>query len=124
MVLGEDDFADGIELIHQAAGAWGHETVPPAGAMIETPAAVFSAAGIVGQADFVSLGTNDLVQFVSPPIVTSPTSSTRSRSCFRAIEHTVRQCGEVGCPVSVCGEAAGHPWTASLRVGLGSTGSA
>jgi phosphoenolpyruvate-protein phosphotransferase (PTS system enzyme I) len=91
--------------------------------MIETPAAVFLIDQILDEVDFVSLGTNDLTQFVlaadRDAIDLIDGYSVLHPSVLRAILRVVEAARERDCPVSVCGEAAGDPATAALLVGLG-----
>jgi phosphoenolpyruvate-protein phosphotransferase (PTS system enzyme I) len=93
------------------------------GAMIETPAAVFGIEQILEEADFVSIGTNDLTQFIlaadRDAVDLLEDYSPLHPSVLRAIHQVVRAARSRGCPVSVCGEAAGDPAMAALLVGLG-----
>jgi signal transduction protein with GAF and PtsI domain len=64
MVIGSHDFGLARQIVHQMSEEMGLDAVPSLGAMIETPAAVFTVEEILEQADFISLGTNDLTQLV------------------------------------------------------------
>jgi phosphoenolpyruvate-protein kinase (PTS system EI component) len=97
--------------------------MPPLGAMIETPAALFALEDILGIVDFVSIGTNDLTQFI---LAVDRNEAELIEDCtvhhpavIRAIAKVVRACREADRDVCVCGEAAGDPMTACLLVGLG-----
>ena len=95
----------------------------PVGAMIETPAAVFSLDAILDLADFVSIGTNDLTQFVLAAdrnaAATAADFSVLHPSVLRAVKTVIGAAADRGKDVSVCGEAAGSPAVAPLLVGLG-----
>jgi phosphoenolpyruvate-protein phosphotransferase len=92
------------------------------GAMIETPAAALRAAEIAAEADFLSIGTNDLVQYTlgldrERPVATAHTAG--HPAVLGHIASVVQAAHERGLTVEVCGEAAGEPELAALLVGLG-----
>ncbi len=95
------------------------------GVMIETPAAVWLATPLAREADFFSIGTNDLVQF----ILAVSRSETEVASLYRpnhpAILHALRQvlasADSEGIDVCVCGEMAADPFHVPLLLGLGVT---
>jgi phosphoenolpyruvate-protein phosphotransferase len=123
MVLGDADLRDAKERLRAATDGAGGTPRIEIGAMIETPAAVFLIDQILDEVDFVSLGTNDLTQFVlaadRDAIDLIDGYSVLHPSVLRAMVRVVEAARERGCPVSVCGEAAGDPATAALLVGLG-----
>ena len=95
---------------------------PRVGAMIETPEAAARAEEIVASADFVSIGTNDLVQYTLELDRELPLASTLAAATPVVLAHirdVVRAAHAVGRAVEVCGEAAGEPPVAALLVGLG-----
>ena len=73
--------------------------------------------------DFISLGTNDLAQFILAIDRASPEStgalSFLQPSVLRATDQVIRAAAEQAVELSVCGEAAGELSTACLLVGLG-----
>jgi phosphoenolpyruvate-protein phosphotransferase len=92
------------------------------GAMIETPAAARRAAEIAAEADFLSIGTNDLVQYTleldrGRPVASAATAA--EPIVLRLIAQVVDAAHAAGKTVEVCGEAAGEPAVAALLVGLG-----
>jgi phosphoenolpyruvate-protein phosphotransferase len=92
------------------------------GAMIETPAAAARAAEIAAEADFVSIGTNDLVQYTLGLDRERPVATVQSAADPEVLGHIARvveAAHEQGLAVEVCGEAAGEPELAVLLVGLG-----
>jgi len=110
-------------LVAEAARATGWpERLPPIGAMIETPAGVRRAGEIALEADFLSIGTNDLVQYALGLDRELPLASARSAAdpiVLGLVRDVVGAAERVGLTVEVCGEAAGEPQLAVLLVGLG-----
>lgn len=64
MVLGESDLQQGVDRFRSIAAQISPQSTPAIGAMIETPSALFALDQILKVADFVSVGTNDLTQFM------------------------------------------------------------
>jgi phosphoenolpyruvate-protein kinase (PTS system EI component) len=92
------------------------------GAMIETPEAAGRAAEIAAEADFLSIGTNDLVQYTlgldrERPIASAATAA--EPIVLRLIAQVVEAAHAAGKTVEVCGEAAGETAVAALLIGLG-----
>jgi phosphoenolpyruvate-protein kinase (PTS system EI component) len=123
MVLGEGDLREAIAQVHLAAAEEGLTHLPRIGAMIETPSALFSLPQILRQVDFVSIGTNDLTQFMLAAdrnaVQLAEDYSVLHPAVLRAVRHVVEACRDADREVSVCGEAAGDAETAGLLVGLG-----
>lgn len=123
MVLGADDLHDVIAMLGQVVADEGLNRTPRIGAMIETPSAVFTVDEILDQADFLSIGTNDLTQYMlaadRDALDSMDSYSVLHPAVLRAIRQVVRAADARGRPVCVCGEAAGDPNVASLLVGLG-----
>jgi phosphotransferase system enzyme I (PtsP) len=93
------------------------------GAMLEVPALAFMLPQIMRSADFVSIGSNDLLSFVFAVDRTNPRVARRydslspaSLTLFRQI---VRSSAEAGGDLSLCGEMAGRPLDAMALIGLG-----
>jgi phosphotransferase system enzyme I (PtsP) len=93
------------------------------GAMIEAPSMVWHLDALLPMTDFVSVGTNDLLQYMFAADRGNPRVSDRfdplSPPFLRALEAIQRACAETGTPVSVCGEMAGRPLEAFALVALG-----
>jgi phosphoenolpyruvate-protein kinase (PTS system EI component) len=110
-------------LVADAARAIGWTgALPGIGAMIETPAGVRSASEIALEADFLSIGTNDLVQYALGLDRELPLASARTAAdpvVLRLVRDVVAAAERTGLSVEVCGEAAGEPQLAALLVGLG-----
>jgi phosphoenolpyruvate-protein kinase (PTS system EI component) len=95
---------------------------PRVGAMIETPEAAARAGEIAAEADFVSIGTNDLVQYTLRLDRELPLASALAAGSPQVLGHVgavVEAAHALGRAVEVCGEAAGEPPVAALFVGLG-----
>lgn len=93
------------------------------GAMIEAPSLIWHLDALLPMTDFVSVGTNDLMQYLFAADRGNPRVSDRydplSPPALRALEQIQRACAETGTPVSVCGEMAGRPLEAFALVALG-----
>ena len=95
----------------------------PLGAMVEVPSAAVMAKELVQEVDFVSIGTNDLIQYSlavdrSNDLVADlyrPTSPAVLRLVAKVIEAGKAE----GVPVSMCGEMASDPLMVPVLVGLG-----
>ncbi|MBW0106044.1 phosphoenolpyruvate--protein phosphotransferase, partial [Pseudonocardia sp. KRD291] len=96
-----------------------------AGVMIEVPAAVLSADEILREVDFVSVGTNDLAQYLFAADRQSGPVAALNDPWQPALLRLIGMLGEAsartGTPVGVCGEAAADPALAPVLVGLGAT---
>ncbi|XVH31348.1 phosphoenolpyruvate--protein phosphotransferase [Haloferacaceae archaeon DSL9] len=96
---------------------------PELGVMIETPAAVLCADALASRVDFLSIGTNDLAQYVMAAQRdidrTSSLQDPLQPAVLRAIERTVRAGRDGDAWVGMCGEMAGDPELTRLLVGLG-----
>ncbi|MDH3254438.1 MAG: phosphoenolpyruvate--protein phosphotransferase [Acidobacteriota bacterium] len=93
------------------------------GVMIEVPAAAMGARGLAREADFFSIGTNDLIQYAMAVDRNNDHVSHLYRPMHPAILLMIRlvvnAAAEAGIDVSVCGEMAGDPLAASVLAGLG-----
>ncbi len=94
-----------------------------AGVMIEIPAAALTAREVFAVTDFVSLGTNDLAQYVFAADRQLGAVAALNDPWQPALLRLIAQVGEAamatGKPAGVCGEAAGDPMLACVLVGLG-----
>ncbi|MFC7368180.1 phosphoenolpyruvate--protein phosphotransferase [Vreelandella zhaodongensis] len=104
------------------ASEMGLDSRPRLGAMIEVPSAALCADSLATEADFLSIGTNDLTQYTLAMDREDPALSARADvlhpAVLRLIQTTVE--GAKGhCPVGVCGAAASDDLAAPLLVALG-----
>jgi phosphotransferase system, enzyme I, PtsP len=93
------------------------------GAMFEVPALAWQLKELLSRVDFLSVGSNDLRQFLFASDRGSPRIADRydtlSPGMLGILELLVRECGAVGKPLSLCGEMAGQPIDAMALIGLG-----
>ena len=93
------------------------------GAMVEVPAAALGAAGLAAQVDFLSIGTNDLVQYTMAAergnAGVAGLSDPVHPAVLRLIAAVTDAAGRHACRVAVCGEAGSDPAALPLLVGLG-----
>jgi phosphoenolpyruvate-protein phosphotransferase (PTS system enzyme I) len=95
----------------------------PLGAMIEIPAAALIARQLAAEVDFLSLGTNDLVQYVlaadREDETIAPYYQPLHPAVLRLIGSVADVARETGRPLTICGDIAGDPLYTELLLGLG-----
>jgi phosphotransferase system enzyme I (PtsP) len=95
------------------------------GAMVEVPSLLFELDQIMPEADFVSIGSNDLVQFLTAADRANPRVSKAydpiALPRLRAIRLVVDAAARHGKPVTMCGELAGKPIEALALMAIGMT---
>lgn len=97
--------------------------MPPIGVMVEVPAAVYQAQELAARVDFLSVGSNDLTQY----LLAVDRNNARVADLYhslhpavlRALQKVVKDSHSQGIPVSICGELAGDPAAALLLVAMG-----
>ncbi|APZ42182.1 phosphoenolpyruvate--protein phosphotransferase [Acidihalobacter ferrooxydans] len=97
--------------------------VPQRGVMIEVPSAVYLAEALARRVDYLSVGTNDLVQY----LLAVDRNNTRVASLYHPLHPAVLQALQQACegahragkPIYVCGEMAGDPAAVILLLGMG-----
>jgi len=112
---------------HELAWAARRGRPPPravrVGAMIEAPSLVWHLDALLPMTDFVSVGTNDLLQYLFAADRGNSRVSERydplSPPALRVLKTICDACAELGTPVSVCGEMAGRPLEAFALIALG-----
>lgn len=97
--------------------------MPKVGVMVEVPAAVYQIKAIAERVDFLSVGSNDLTQYLlavdrNNPRVADVYDSFHP-SVLEALDAIVRGAHEVCRPVSICGEMAGNPASAIILMAMG-----
>lgn len=95
----------------------------PVGMMVEVPAAVMLAEDFAREADFFSIGTNDLIQYTLAVDRADPAVAALYRSGDPAILRLIRKVVEAGqterIPVTVCGQMSSSPIYVPLLIGMG-----
>ncbi len=127
LVATVEEFRTARALVDQEL-AWAHAARPAVvlrvGAMIKAPTLIWRLDALLPMTDFVSIGTNDLMQYLfAADQGQRPGSSDRSDLlCLRPCAYSRPSndaCAETGTPVSVCGEIAGRPPEAFALIALG-----
>ncbi|MGI1679650.1 MAG: phosphoenolpyruvate--protein phosphotransferase [Cellvibrionaceae bacterium] len=97
--------------------------LPPIGVMIEVPAAVYQARELASRSDFLSVGSNDLTQYLLAVDRNNARVSDLYHSfhpaVIRALQYIVHEGHSQAIPVSICGEMAGDPGAAILLAAMG-----
>jgi phosphotransferase system enzyme I (PtsP) len=97
--------------------------LPPIGVMVEVPAAVYQARALARRVDFLSVGSNDLTQYLLAVDRNNARVAelyhTLHPSVIRALADVAAACREEGKPVGICGELAGEPQGAVLLLAMG-----
>ncbi len=109
-----------------AAAGVAHDTQVQLGAMVEIPAMAIAIEPFAETLDFLSIGTNDLIQYVLAidrgDRDVASLYDPMHPAVLRLIAHTINAGERVGKPVSVCGEMAGDVRVTRMLLGLGLTG--
>jgi phosphotransferase system enzyme I (PtsI) len=128
MLASLNELDQALELIEQAKAGLARDGVAfnpdtPIGGMIEVPAAALAAEWFARKLDFLSIGTNDLIQYT---LAIDRTDDAVAHlydplhpAVIQLIAHTLKVGQRLKCPVSVCGEMAGDPRLTRLLLGLG-----
>ncbi|MFA9419636.1 MAG: phosphoenolpyruvate--protein phosphotransferase [Gammaproteobacteria bacterium] len=128
MISGQSELDDSLILIHRVKDELEDEigeqlAFPPVGAMIEVPSAVYQIEDICLLVDFVSIGTNDLTQYLLAVDRNNENVAELFSSLHPAVLKAMQQILEgarrMNTPVSVCGEMAGDPLGVMALLGLG-----
>jgi len=93
------------------------------GAMLEVPSLAEMLDQLLPRVDFISIGTNDLTQFLFAADRSDPRLAQRydwlSPAILRFLKRVLDQCRAAGVPARICGEMGGRPLEAMALVGLG-----
>ncbi|WP_179574752.1 phosphoenolpyruvate--protein phosphotransferase [Pseudomonas sediminis] len=127
MISGIQELEEALHLIHRAWGEVRDEgtdvPLPPIGLMIEIPAAVYQTRELARQVDFLSVGSNDLTQYLLAVDRNNPRVADLydflHPAVLQALQKVVHDAHLEGKPVSICGEMAGDPAAAVLLLAMG-----
>ncbi|MCE5361879.1 phosphoenolpyruvate--protein phosphotransferase [Pseudomonas anguilliseptica] len=130
MISGIQELEEALHLIHRAWGEVRDEgtdvPLPPIGVMIEIPAAVYQTRELARQVDFLSVGSNDLTQYLLAVDRNNPRVADLydflHPAVLQALRIVVAGAHAEGKPVSICGEMAGDPACAVLLMAMGFDG--
>ncbi|MGI9251563.1 MAG: phosphoenolpyruvate--protein phosphotransferase [Pseudohongiellaceae bacterium] len=129
MVSNVNEVEAAMQLIHKACNELkreekGHKVkFPPVGVMIELPAAVYQTRTLARMVDFISVGSNDLTQYLlavdrnNPRVANLYTSF--HPAVLQALQHIADETHAENKVVSICGEMAGDPGGAMLLMAMG-----
>jgi len=127
MISNVNEVNDALQLIKRAYRELLQEHLdvkfPPIGVMIELPAAVYQTRALAKLVDFISVGSNDLTQYLlavdrNNPRVANLYSAFHP-AVLSALHHVVSKAQQEKKPVSICGEMAGDPGAAVLLMAMG-----
>lgn len=116
------------KLVDQTRRALRSEGVPfgedvKTGVMIEVPAAAVCIDAILRETDFISIGSNDLIQYLVAADRDNPKVAhlcePLSPAIFRVLQMVLDACRRTGTSVTVCGEMAGQPRSVLVLFGMG-----
>lgn len=124
MVADEEDLDLVLGLVADARAAVPDAPAPRVGIMVEVPSAVLLADRLAARVEFMSIGTNDLTQYLLAADRSNAALASRQDplhpAVLRAIGRVVEAARSVpACDLAVCGEMAGDPAGAQLLVGIG-----
>ncbi len=127
MISSVEELEESLELIrrcHNEVVSEGYsQPFPPIGVMIEVPSAVFLAPALAARVDFLSVGSNDLTQY----LLAVDRNNARVADLYHplhpsvigALRTIVSAAHGAGKTVSICGELAGDPRSVALLIALG-----
>ncbi|WP_062261790.1 phosphoenolpyruvate--protein phosphotransferase [Endozoicomonas arenosclerae] len=127
MVTSVFEVEEALHLIHRAHGEVLSEglpvMMPPVGVMIEVPAAVYQVRELAQRVDFLSIGSNDLTQYLLAVDRNNPRVADLYHSfhpaVLQALRKIVEDCHKEGRTVGICGEMAGDPVASVLLLAMG-----
>jgi phosphoenolpyruvate-protein phosphotransferase len=123
MIVDAGELAAARAVLDEARAALGITAPVPLGVMIETPAAAMLAGSLARDADFLSIGSNDLTQYALAADRGNPAVASMVDALHPAVLHLIARAAEGarahGCWLGVCGGIASDPVAAPILIGLG-----
>lgn len=127
MISSVHEVDEALHLIHRAFAEVLEEgfsvEMPKIGVMVEVPAAVWQIRELAQRVDFLSVGSNDLTQYLLAVDRNNPRVANLYQAFHPAVLNALKTIADhahaVGKPVSVCGELAGDPMGAVLLLAMG-----
>ncbi|QQD22580.1 phosphoenolpyruvate--protein phosphotransferase [Oceanospirillaceae bacterium ASx5O] len=127
MISSVNEVDEALHLIYRAHAEVLEEgfdvEMPQVGVMIEVPAAVYQIRDLGLRVDFLSVGSNDLTQYLLAVDRNNPRVADLYQAFHPAVLNALKQIADgahaIGKPVSVCGELAGNPMGAVLLMAMG-----
>jgi len=127
MISSIGEVESSLRLIHQAHQELMDEGIevklPKIGLMMEVPATVYQAYELAKRVDFLSVGSNDLIQYLLAVDRNNPRVAALYNglhpSVLRALQQIVKSGHKAGKKVSICGELASDPVAVILLLGMG-----
>ncbi len=127
MVSNVPELEEALELLRRSYREIGEEGIdtpmPLVGVMVEVPSAVYQARAMARRVDFLSVGSNDLTQYLLAVDRNNARVSDLYHAFHPAVLEALAQVAEgaraEGKAVSICGELAGNPMAASLLLAMG-----
>ena len=123
MITEVSEFLAARELFDKEVDGEGMRGRVRVGAMLEVPGLLFQLEQLLAEIDFLSVGSNDLMQFMFATDRGNPKLADRydilSPGPLRMMASVIDKCRAADVPVSVCGEMAGRPLEAMTLIGLG-----
>jgi phosphocarrier protein FPr/phosphocarrier protein len=125
MITELDELREVRRMLDELSRRAGQSGKVPLGVMVETPAAAVLADSIAAEADFLSVGTNDLTQYVLAADRGNAAVSARADALHPAVLRLIHQAAsgarKHGRWIGVCGASASDPIAAPILIGLGVT---
>jgi phosphotransferase system enzyme I (PtsP) len=129
MVCSTLELDEALRLIHRSHRELQQDglkqDLPPIGVMVEVPAAVYQARAMARRVDFLSVGSNDLTQYLLAVDRNNSRVARLYHSLHPAVLHALQAVAAAGkaerVPVGICGELAGDPRGAVLLLAMGYT---
>ncbi len=127
MITSVNELDDALHLIDRAYNELREEGLdiikPPIGIMIEVPSAIYQAPELARRIDFMSVGSNDLIQYLLAVDRNNPRVSdiyeALHPAVLRALQQVICAAKAADVPVSICGEMASDPVAVILLLALG-----